>query len=360
MNTHRIHILLGIIAIATILPYSAFGATFIAPEGEAASVRSETRGDVYAASNAVIIAAPVHGDIFAAGESVDISGTSDNSVFAVGRAITISGDAKDDVRAAGNTISLMSQVSHDVFAAGASVFLGPQSRVGGDAYIAGSDITIAGTIAGTLRVAGEKVTIAKTAVITGDVIAYKNAPMVEDGATISGKTNVIQPKMHPRRERQYTRGTSLIVAGVSRFLFAFCLLSIAPVFVQKVRGIGVAHPFSVGLTGLAACILVLPVTAILLISGIGFHLGIFVLVGMVFFAVLALACSSLITGHILMQLFAKDKVEPSLTWKHAAAGAVTLSVISMLGPLGALVLCLLFLISLGAILKITKELFYAR
>src|SRR3989344_9434472 len=81
-------------------------ATFLPANNEVTSVRDEMDGDIYAANNSIVLAAPVRGDIFAAGDRVDISGPNDQSIFAVGRTVTLSGAVGDDVRTAGSIVSI--------------------------------------------------------------------------------------------------------------------------------------------------------------------------------------------------------------------------------------------------------------
>lgn len=334
-------------------------ATFLAPQGESASVRSEVVGDVYAANNAVVIAAPVHGDIFAAGESVDISGASDSSIFALGRTLTVSGTAKDDVRVAGNTVSLTAATAHDVFAAGSTVFLGPQSSVGGDAYLGGSDITIAGTIQGTLHVAGERVTIAKQAVIRGDVIAYQNKPIIEDGATIDGKTTtIISTATNKQSNRQDGMGR-LIKSAASRALLAFVLLWIAPMFIKSIKDRAHAAVVHSGLLGLATIILFIPLALIIAITGIGLPVAVLVLISAMLLIVIGMGSSTLLLGSYLMKLVAAKDSSPSLSWQHAVVGGVAAALIMLAGGIGFLILSIIFLIALGATMITLKHTIHA-
>ncbi|OGY31687.1 MAG: hypothetical protein A3C02_00300 [Candidatus Andersenbacteria bacterium RIFCSPHIGHO2_02_FULL_45_11] len=349
----------AIIAIAVVVPLSyASAATFVAPEGESASVRQEVTGDVYAASNAVVIAAPVHGDIFAAGDSVDISGQSDASVFAIGRSITVSGDAKDDIRVVGSMVSLTAATAHDVFAAGSSVFLGPESSAGGDAYLAGSDITVAGTIRGSLRIAGEKVTIAKTAIITGDLITYGNDPIIEDGATIGGKTTTIAAAAHPQKERRQNVFGHLIRSAASAALLAYALILLAPLFMAAMYARANTSPVHSGLIGLGILLLFFPLAVILAITGIGFQLAALVGTTTLFLIMIGMGTSTVLLGAWSMKLVTKK--DNLLTWQHAVIGGVAATLISLMGGIGFIVLFIIFLIGLGVAAHTLKHIIYGK
>lgn len=351
-------------ALLTALPMShAIAATFIVPQAELASLRSETSGDVYAASNSVVIAAPVHGDIFAGGDSVDISGKSGESVFAIGRSVVVSGTVGDDVRVLGRSISLTSNAAHDVFAAGSSIFLGPESSVGGDAYLTGGDITIAGTINGSLRVAGDHVTIAKTAVILGDITTYTNKPIIEEGAKIAGNvTTIVAPITHKQSDQRNMAGL-LVKSAVSRGLLALILLFIAPLFARAALEHATSSPARSGLLGLAIIVLFLPLVFILAITGIGIHTAALVFTGSLFFIVLGIGSSLLLLGLLAAKLLMKKdlpvaKTTPPITWKHALIGGVAATLISLAGWVGFLVLFVMFLIGLGATVKALKAIVY--
>ncbi len=356
MNTTLFRASVAILLIAPLSYVSA--ATFVAPKGESASVREEVTGDVYAASNAVIIAAPVHGDIFAAGDSVDISGQSDASVFAAGRSVTVSGNAKDDVRVAGNMVSLTATVTHDVFAAGSSIFLGPESSVGGDAYLGGSDITIAGTVRGTLHVAGEKVTIAKTAVIAGDVITYGKAPIIEEGSTIRGKTTTVAAKTRPEEDRRQHAIGGLVRSAVSAALLAYALILLAPLSMTAAYARANSSPVRSGLLGLGIIILFFPLALILAITGIGFHLAALVGTTAIFLIVLGMGTSTTLLGAWLMKLITKK--DAPLTWQHAVIGGVAATLISITGGIGFIVLFVIFLLGLGATAHSLQQIIYGK
>ncbi len=348
-----------IIAILVLAPLSyASAATFIAPEGESASIRSEVDGDLYAASDAVIIAAPVHGDIFAAGDSVAISGTSDASVFAIGRSVTVSEIVQDDIRVAGSIVSLTSSTGHDVFAIGSSVFLVYGSSIGGDAYIGGSDVTIAGLIEGTLRVTGEKITIAKTAVISGDIITYGNDPIIEEGATIRGKTITIASAAHPKGERRQNILGNLIRSAASAALLAYALILVAPLSMAALYARTNTSPMRSGLLGLGIVVLFFPLALILAITGIGFQLAALVGTTALFLIVLSMGASTVLLGAWLMKLVAKK--DTPFTWQHAVIGGVAATLTSLTGGIGFMALLVIFFIGLGATAHTLMHMIYGK
>jgi hypothetical protein len=334
---------------ALVIPIPAVhAAQFVAPEGESASVRDEVAGDLYTASNSVIITAPVHGDIFAAGETVDISGSSDASIFAFGRSITVSGNAHDDIRVAGENISVTSDITHDLMAAGSTVSVSPTSSIGGDVYAAGSELTIAGEVAGSVRLAGEKLTVARTATIKGNLVAYGSEPIIEEGAKITGTVRTILPEEKPGRENR-TMIASFARLSLRRFILALVILLLAPALVQSIHTRATTMSIkSVGY-GLLITILALPAVLILFITGIGALLGFFVLTTALFLYVIGFGSAILLLGTWVWSLVQHKSIRiPSpLSWQQAIVGAVAASILSFI-PFGSLILTVIFLIAVGA------------
>lgn len=323
-------------------------ATFLPGSDEVTSLRSETKGDVYGASRSIVIPAAVDGDIFVAGENIDISGSVADSVFAAGQILSITGDVKDDVRVAGNTISIGSNIAHDLFAAGSSIVLAQDSHVRGDAYVAGETITISGTIDGSVRAAATKVTFASSAVVLGDITVYGNSPVIQEGAKVSGKVTTIAPDETNKRVQEAFSITGFITSLLCAAVLALLLLFAAPALVGKAKEFITKSPAQSGVTGLIWLMLCIPVTLLLLISGIGAYVGLLVLA--LTFPAMLLAFGLMVsaTGSMAYRLVAK---KDGTIWYDALIGALIVSLVAFLGPLGFILLSVAFLIALGAILK---------
>ncbi len=348
----------GLIAFSLfVLPVSiARSATFLAPSGEVASVRSEVTGDLYTASQSVVIASPVRGDIFAAGDTLDISGSSDASIFAAGNNLSITGSAQDDVRVAGNRITIGSAITHDLFAAGSTLFLSPESTIGGEAYMAGDQITISGKINGDVRVAGERVLITKDALISGKLTVHGNEPTIEEGATITGGTSTVAKQQREKREKSAASYMQNFVSSVAtHFVLAMLFIIGAPALLKRGHTTFTTTPAKSGIIGLLWIILFIPVSLLLLITQIGSLLGIFLMLGSI--VSLMIACGiSIVTIGMFVYSKATKKTEDTPTWQHALLGSLILSCLFFLGALGFLVASIVFLIALGATGKAISDL----
>lgn len=327
---------------------AAHAATFLPASDEVTSLRGESRGDVYAANNSVVIAAPVAGDIFAVGNTIDISGSSEASIFAAGRTLSITGAVQDDLRAAGSIVSIGSNIAHDLFAAGSSVIITKDSHVHGDAYVAGETVTISGTVHGNVKSAANKVIVTSTAVIMGDITAHGNAPVIEEGATVSGKITTIAPRESSNTQQERFPLRILITSILSAGVLALLLLFAAPVLVARSKDIIMKNPVLAGLTGLVLLVLCMPVVLLLLISTIGVYAGLLIMALVIPLCFLAFGLMVIATGSLLYKTMAKQEGN---IWYHAGIGALVVSLVSFLGFIGFILLLLAFLVAFGAVAR---------
>jgi cytoskeletal protein CcmA (bactofilin family) len=96
--------------------------------------------------------------------------TVDSSLYIAGSNVTIDGTIKGDVFCAGQTVEINGTVEGDVICAGQTVRVGGQ--VQGNVRVAAQSATITAPIGGSLTVAGQSVTLADGASIGRDVTAY--------------------------------------------------------------------------------------------------------------------------------------------------------------------------------------------
>ncbi len=327
-------------------PVSA--ATFLPANNEVTSVRDEIQGDLYTANNSIVIAAPVRGDIFAAGDSIDISGPNDQSIFAVGRTVTLSGSVGDDVRTAGSIVSINGSVEGDLFAAGSAITISQNASIAGDAYIAGEEMAISGKVMGDMRFAGNKVTITKNANITGNVTIYgTNDPIIEEGATIIGNVTTQKP-VHDDREDSRKAISGVGRSVLAQLALALALLFAAPIATKQAHHVLNARPFYSFAIGAVWMILLLPVTLLLLVSGIGIHIGLLLMFATVPLLIASLGIALITMGTLAHRAF--SKTSQAIIWHHGVYGALIMFALTFLNILGFMVAALVVIGSFGAVL----------
>jgi len=164
--------------------------------------------DLYVFAGEVIIDGTVEGDLVAAGGYIEVNGTVTEDALLAGGGVILNGTVGDDVRVAGGGVTVAGQIGGDLFAAGGGPFWpgGPSfpitlnertvaqgvridnsAQIAGDAYVAGGQGVINGTIGGNLysgmgalRFGGQ---------VQGDAELHSQALQVDDNARVDGNLN---------------------------------------------------------------------------------------------------------------------------------------------------------------------------
>jgi len=332
--------------------------------GETVIQSGRVEEDTYLAGGRVQVLADVTGDVVAAGGRVTIAGKATGDVMAAGGDVVVSGPVGDDVRALGGTVTVSGPVGDDAVAAGGRVILDPRSRVGGRAWLAGGEVTVAGqvgrqlkaaagsivisgTVKGDAELAGGDIHILPTARIDGN-LTYRSPAraVIEPGATIAGKT-VYQPMQPPPRPG-YPRVSALWL--LTLLVTGAVLVLLFPRFsVDAARTVGRAPWQSLGL-GVLVLLTTPAVVFALMVTVIGLPLA-FICATALLAAVLA--------GYLIGALFLGAtgsrwlgrSLESSRAWRLFALtlALVVLALVGAIPILGTLALILVLLFGLGAL-----------
>lgn len=114
----------------------------------------------------------------------------DSSVYLAGTTVTVAGTVRGDVYCAGQNVDVTGTVEGDVICAGQTVSI--SGSVLGDVRVAGQTVTLAGPVAHNLTAFGQSVTVAGSAVINMDATVYGSSVQmggkVGRDATVGGQT----------------------------------------------------------------------------------------------------------------------------------------------------------------------------
>ena len=152
--------------------------------GEAVRIQGAVADDVYAAGGTVDVLASVEGDLVLAGGRVTVGERVGGDVIAAGGVVNLRAEIADDVRVAGGDLVLGGAVGDDLMAAGGNVTLAPDASVGGQAWLSGGRVDVAGTIDGGLTAAGGRILLSGR--VHGDVDLTGQAISILDSAIIDG------------------------------------------------------------------------------------------------------------------------------------------------------------------------------
>ena len=337
-----------------------FAAQASSSAGETVVERGSIDDDYYAAGGVVDIDASVAGDVIVAGGEIYIGHLVEGDVIAAGGTLKIRGEIKDDIRIAGGDLNIDAVIADDLAATGGSITLSPGTTVGGNAWLAGGEIHLAGTVLGNLKLAGGHIRISGR--VRGDVeidgaeieildgariegeLSYKSPQPVTpaDGASVSGEiTYEAVDWDYADRGFGLLFSITLAVASILFYLF-FPHYTIA-----SVRRIGSDPWVSLGL-GFVFTVATPIVAFVLMLIVLGLWVGL---------SLLALYCVALLSGFLIACFFVADRGAKLLGLDIASRGRRLISVVAVIFVLGliqliplagGLILFLLLLFGLGA------------
>jgi len=316
--------------------------------------------DYYAAGGNVDIDAEIIGDVIVAGGELSIGHHIHGDLLAAGGQLNLRGKIDDDARVSGGEIKLDADVGDDLAASGGEIRIAPEVIIGGDAWLAGGEVIMAGTVNKDLKIAGGKVVLSgtvlgdvelkggeievlKTAVIEGDLHYKSHAEGgIHSEAKIAGEIH------YEELEWEHSFGgfslflslTLIIAASLLYWLFpGFTLSSAVRIKSSSLKSLGLGF----------ALLVLTPMIAVLLMSiVIGVWIGL---------SILALYFIALLVGFLIGCFFIGDSAarlvskEVDSTGKRilwVAIAIVVIGLVQLIPVIGALVIVVLMLAGLGA------------
>ena len=340
--------------------------------GETVTQRGIVNDDFYAAGGTVDVDAVVSGDVVAAGGDLFIANHVKGDVNVAGGSVHIRGDIQDDVRTAGGDITVDANIGDDLIASGGKVNVSAGSTIGGEVWLAGGDVHVAGTInknllifAGNVRLSGivhgdvmiegGEIQILEGAIIDGD-LHYKspNEANIHSTATIAGKVTYEQVEWDDSH-----RGAGLFFI-ITMVVASIVLFKLFPGFTLSAVGRISADPLKSLGAGLFALIII-PVVAVLLISIV---LGVWIGLSLLALYFVALLLGFLVACFFLgdrgAMLLNKDVGTSRRRLLFTSIAIIALGLIKLIPVIGGLLLFVLLLLGFGAVIMQLKDIFRAR
>lgn len=331
-KTFKVFLFLALV----LIPFSASkaagtktGETIYVPKEEIVS------GNLYAAGTTITVDGTVSGDLIAAAQSITVNGRIEGDIIAASQDITVNGEVGGNIRIAGNTLNINGTVSRNLNAFGANVVLGPDARIGWDAYVAGANLTVRGTIDGGLGgyagqalitgkigkdvelnlngSANQKLIIASGAIINGDIKYTSNkAADISADASIAGNV---------KQEIPAVKTKNLFWPWVWGRLFAiFAAIAVGLVMttvckncIHKIIGLGEEKRFHLLVPGLLIFFVLPPAILVLMFTVIGIPLALILAALWLIAAYIAKILTAIFLGNLLIKKILK-KEDLSLTW----------------------------------------------
>jgi hypothetical protein len=358
-------------AFAAILPFSSAFAQDI-------TISSSDGEDSFVFGEIVESNIPLFGDLVAAGYSVRIDEPIAHDLSAAGFIVQVLADVGDDIRVAGNMIAVSGTVGDNLFAAGNEIVIRTGSDIGGDLRATGKVVEINAPIQGNAYISAEKITI--NARISGDVelraaeIEFGNSGYIAGSleywspdknvspANVEGDITHYESQIPPINTSSFEKKLHSMWS-VGSLLSLLSVLAIGALLLYFFKNYLVAFsetskksPFvsmGIGFLALAS----LPVVVVLLtLSLVGFPLALLSLFGMGFLGIIAAIIDGFVIGAFLFSI--TKKTSYSHFFGIFTLGSIILFLLPILPlGLGYVIAFLIFLISLGSLLRCHWTLF---
>lgn len=338
----------ALIALAiTALPTASFAGTDTAGNvlaTEADSNPSGAEGDLYwAGQNLNLDDASIDRDIIAAGDSLSIRDcTVGGAVRLAARTIDISKTAIDgSVTVAGQHVVLNTGSAANCFyAMGETVALRGSAK---SAALAGSTVTIDGTVDGDVEVWADKLILGKNAHITGTV----NAHVSEDPERAEGAQVGSLKIDHTENENTSTINDAIggiVAAALSTCFVAIILELVFPRATASAAGMLHQRPMPLWVSGLLSTIAIVPAVLLLIISIAGLSLAGALLCGVIGIALV----SSAFAGCAIARMVGNSQNRYAM----AAVGGVIAGALTGLPLVGDFISGVAFVFTLGYVIQI--------
>jgi cytoskeletal protein CcmA (bactofilin family) len=361
-------IFLGLI-LMLFLPISASAETVVRT-GQNITVEAEqtVAGDYYVYvgpfSNTTM-SGKVEGDMYAFGGVVTTNGAIENDLTIIGGSAQMHATVTDDVRIVAGEVTVADHVGGDLVVLGGVLNVLSTATIDGDVIFYGGTATIAGSIKGSVLGTAEKVRIDATvqknvdvqtakALTLGDTaniagaVRYTSIYELERGvnAEIAGEVTKVNSVSATANTKHGLTLFSLLPMLISLFstLVLFLLfrrtLEAVALRVQK-------HTLKVSLLGMGALLLGPSIAVLLMVTGLGFFIGVMLLALLCFVFVLGYTLSGVVLGSYLAKWFTNH---PRVTLNWVVAGTVVIQAMLFVPVVGILLAVFVSVLTIGALI----------
>ena len=344
----RIALLFALIALAlTALPTASFAGTDTAGNVLATEVDSNpsgVEGDLYwAGQNLNLDDTSIDRDIIAAGDSLSIRDcTVGGAIRLAARTIDISKTAIDgSATVAGQHVVLNTGSTANCFyALGETVALRGSAK---SAALAGSTVTIDGTVDGDVEVWADKLILSKNARITGTVSAHVSEDPERAAGAEVGALKI------DRTENEDTSTVNDVIGGIVAAALSTCFIALLlelvfPRATASAGGMLHQRPTPLWMSGLLGTVAIVPAVLLLIISIAGLSLAGTLLCGVIGIALV----SSAFAGCAIARMVGHNQKRYAM----AAVGGVAAGALTGLPLIGDFISGVAFVFTLGYVIQI--------
>lgn len=332
--------------------------------GDAISVDSDqaVEGDYYVSVGPVgntSMSGSVLGDMYAVGGSVTVNGVVEEDLSIISGVSQIHASVTDDVRIVSGEVVVAEDIGGDLFVVAGTLKILSSAKVDGNVYFFGGDGVIEGTVSGSvfgtasrLRIDGsvggnvdvktyDQLTLGSKTSVVGDVRYTSESPVLRaPEAVVEGKLQQHSEEVPDSRDKIRTLLVPLFItlfAALSMYLLFRRELT-AMVAIRSDR-----YPTHI-LLGLAVLVLAPVISVMLMVTVLGFLVGVVAAALTVILLVTGYIISGIVCGAYIAKWF-KQSTTVSLIW--VVVGTALLQSIVFVPVIGPITLLLVYTFSVG-------------
>ncbi len=354
--------LLALIFVIGISPGFALAETVVRT-GESVSIDNDqvVEDDFYVTAGNISMSGEVRQDMYAVGGSVTVNGPVGVDLTALSGTTQIHAPVSDDVRIIGGEVVIAEHVGGDVFVIGGVLKILSSASISGDVYFYGGEADISGAVDGSIMGAADSVRI--------DGVVGKGIDMIVGRELTLGDRASVRGDVRYQSPSELTRSQDAVVDGsvvrnevegeeeswtdelplVSLFVLIFAALSSYLFFRERLQNLVAeiyANPGRSGLIGLAVLFLVPIAIVLAFVTVLGALLGIVGLLVWLLLLAVTYVLSAITIGALAFALVNKT---PTVSLPSVIFGALLLQFLYYIPVVGALVVLVCFVLTLGVL-----------
>ncbi len=367
MNSNNNKIKYLALLLMLFIPLSAFA---MPESGETVTKRGAVNDDYYAAGGTVDINAIISGDVVVAGGDLFIGHHVKGDVIAAGGSIQLRGDILDDVRAAGGNVVIDANIGDDLIASGGRINISSDSTINGNAWLAGGEVRVAGTVNnklvigagrillsgivhGDVNLEGGEIEILEGSIIHGDLnYSSPHEAVIHDSAQITGKVSYEQTEW-----QQPHRGTGIIFV-LTMIVASIVLLKMFPGFTMSSVSRISAEPLKSLGAGFLALVVIPLVAGLMMAIVLGLWVGLSIMAVYLVALILGFVVACFSVADWGARYFNKDINTTRGRLFSVSLVIVVLGLIRAIPVIGGLFMFLLLLAGLGGVILQLKDNYY--
>lgn len=355
------YILIGILTLMVPLQYSYANTVVRSGDTVTLADNQSIEGSFYAVGGTVALSGAVTGDTTVIGGNVTVGGEVSDDLSILAGTVSLQSPVGEDVRIVAGQVTITENIAGDLVVVAGKLTISSSAKISGDVLFYGGEMVVEGEVAGRLLGSAETVrvdalvakgidmktralTLGEQANVTGDVSYTSTSDIVRaPGAVVTG--NVLKNA----EVAQPATDTKARTIAITFLISLFATLSFYLIFRRLVESFGVAVRRGLVVKtaiGFVFVFMMPLVVTILIVSVLGFVVGLVALAALLLLLVLALPLVAVTAGSLLAQLIDKKS---TLSIPYLILGGVVVTGCLFVPIIGLIAVLWLYMATVGTL-----------